>query len=189
MRKRQHGKRCRYQCPNIRVISLVVLILPCCFASSVYAQQNANVSQSAFSGGAVTVGAARFPEPNVTGNMVGGYGYHSFNRLLVGGEGAGVFGKLASGGFGIFTVGYAAWMRGGMLVYPFWGFGGGHFTVNERGSDTTSLFGFGMVVDIISTANSRGFTVGARIGYLFNFNVNDLNTFYLAVSVGRGHRS
>ena len=133
------------------------------------------------------VGALRLPGAGVTTNMVGGYGYRAVDRLLLGGEGAGVFGRGARGGFGLFTVGYALWSRPKWQVYPFWGFGGGSFTVGDRSPGGGFLLGVGLGADVMATREPNGYTVGARAGYLFRFD-DDPNTFYLGLSFGRSRR-
>lgn len=167
---------------------VLVIITLFCFVSSISAQPNVLLSQTPFSAGGVMVGAAGFPELKVTGNMVGGYGYRSFHRLLIGGEGAGIFGENSSGGFGMFTVGYTAWMRHSLQIYPFWGFGGGRFTVKEKENTMNFLFGIGLGADFLPSGESRGFIIGARIGYLARFDEKEFNTIYLTLTFGGGRR-
>lgn len=192
MRKAKTEQATRLHCVYQRTNAIAILasIVLFCSVSLGYTQPATGVSQKAFLAGAVMVAAAQFPDPSVTSTMIGWYSYGAFNRLLIGFEGAGLVGNRnrARGGYGLFTVGYAAWTKKTWQAYPFWGFGGSRFTVDNRSNDVNLAHGIGLGADVITTSSGHGIMVGARLGYLFRFDDNDFNAIYLSLSFGGGRR-
>ncbi len=140
-----------------------------------------------------------------TFGVFGGGGYAIVGRFVIGGEGGGVFGDSESatigndffkstlnGGYGLFRLGYIIARRGGAIVYPALGLGGGGLSLeisqeatlpfdqylqNPRRSTRLGngflLLDLGVAAEhmvVLERRNGQegGIMFGARIGYLFS---------------------
>lgn len=92
---------------------------------------------------------AGYPSLDGTFLTLGGGGYGHHGRFLIGGEGHGLLGSEEttvggarqldpSGGYGLFRLGYMAFSRSGLDVFPVFGIGGGGMSlkISERSAPT-----------------------------------------------------
>ncbi len=135
----------------------------------------------------------------------GGGGYGIMGRFVIGGEGVGVMGGSKSGtigadlfktslngGYGLFRIGYIVARRGGLIVYPTFGIGGGGLSLEIDRRETVSfdsilqnprrsarlgsgflLLDLGVGADNMVVLNRRGneeggIVFGLHAGYLFS---------------------
>jgi len=146
----------------------------------------------------LAAGLPRLEQDHLT---LGGAGYGSSGRFLIGGEGHALIGEdettadgsrqlSPSGGYGLFRIGYLAFSRSQLDVYPLLGIGGGgmSLTIAERSAPTfddvladperAARLSTGMfLLDLGVGANYRvavgdddeegGFLVGLQAGYTF----------------------
>lgn len=147
-------------------------------------------------------GYGTFSEPFMT---AGGEGYGIIGRMLVGGEGMAVvsgsesgtvgaklYKSMLTGGYGLFKVGYIAYQKGGFILYPSFGIGGGGLSLTisrdetasfdqflaDPGRNSTLTTGFllldlGIGADNLVILDRRndpegGIAFGVRAGYLFS---------------------
>ena len=146
---------------------------------------------SAFTGGAMLVGAQGFARPPITSAVVAAYAHVPVRRvLLLGAQGGTTFREpeRAHASYAIGTLAYT--QRRGILwqVYPYIGAGAAALRTNPGDARWRPAFAAGFGIDILAADGRAGTMIGARIGYLTRSMADDESIAYAAVGVGIGGR-
>lgn len=146
---------------------------------------------SAFSGGAILLGAQGFARPPITSALVAGYAHVSVRRALLLGAQSGATlrePERAHASYLIGTLAYA--QRRGELwqVYPYIGAGSAMLRTEPNHVRWRPAFAAGFGIDVLSAEGRVATMLGARIGYLTRSMADDASVAYAAVGVGIGGR-
>lgn len=193
---------------SIKQISVVILILTV-FFSNISLSQRKGGGIGFFSAGYQMIDIKRlneklringFPEYENRFAAMGGGGYGVVRNLVLGGEGYGLvvsdksnqnYYTSLTAGYGLFNVGYVAYSKQGLTVFPVLGFGGGgiDLTITKDG-----LVSFDDVMSNPKTGSTLSvgglmFNIGLNAVYNMNFSQNESNSsgFVIGASLGYTH--